>query len=76
MKTALFWTVLFGWILISCNNEAKVTIEEDSVENKVKRAKYEVDSTAKSLKDSAKREWKEIKDRVEDSIEDKNTNSN
>lgn len=69
MKTALVLTMFFGLALCSCNNEATVTIKEDSTEHKVERLEDKLDSAAESLKDSAKAKWKGIKNTVEHKLE-------
>ena len=73
MKTTLVLTMLLGLVLSSCNNEATVTISEDSAKNKVQVTEDKLDSTAESIKDSAKAKWREIKDKVENKLE--NTDS-
>ena len=77
MKSTWIVTLLLGLVLSSCNNDAKVTIKGDSLRNKVEKAGNEVDSTARSLKDSAAEKMKEIRDTVERRLENNNdTNRN
>jgi hypothetical protein len=77
MKPVLILAMLVSWFLISCNNEATVTVKDDSVKTKLERLDDQVDSGAERVKDSAKARWKEIRDKVEERMENsKDTNTN
>ena len=65
--------MLLGFFLGSCNNEASVTIKEDTLEKKSEEIEEQVDSSAERIKDSAKSKWKEIKDKVERELENPDT---
>ena len=67
--------MLLGFFLSFCNNEASVTIKEDTLEKKSEELGKRADSMGESLKDSAKSRWKEIRNKVEQELENTDTNS-
>jgi len=72
MKTILVLLV-FGLGLSSCNNEATVTIKEDSLKKKVERVDREVDSVSEKMKDSVNQRWNELKEEIETKTEKKDS---